>query len=484
MKKKLKLYSSQLNELIEVSPIVENKLKIYACGPTVYSFPHIGNFRSFLTADLLVRTAKALGYQVEYVCNITDVGHLTEDDLADAVGEDKMVKALKKSAGKFSSIWDLARFYTHALVEDWKRLNLIEPDLRPRASEHVTEQIEMITKLVEKDIAYETDKGVYFNVAKFPKYGQLSGNLLDKLLNEVRDVVTDLEKRNPQDFALWKKDTKHLMRWYSPFGWGYPGWHIECSAMAMKYLGDSIDIHTGGVDNKFPHHECEIAQSETCTGKTFVNYWLHTAHLIVNGKRMSKRDGTFFTVQDIFNKNVHPLALRHALTCAIYREPLNFSINSLKASIKFYNKLKELYNKLSQLSGHDNNDLLQAPEEIQQNYHNILSAMAAGLNTPIAYSEMLTGIKLINHNFEKFTSKQLNGCMAWLKRCDDLLGILGINEANNNNSNQEIDLLLEQRNIARKNGDYDKADQIRQTLLEQGIAIKDNTESSEWYYLI
>jgi cysteinyl-tRNA synthetase len=254
-----------------LEPAEPGHLRFYACGPTVYSYAHIGNFRSFLTADLILRTAQAIGWRTTFVTNITDVGHLTEDDFADASGQDKMVRALQSKEGEhFASIWDLARFYTASLIEDWHALNLREPDVRPRATEHVTDQIAAVERLVEAGHAYVTEKGVYFSVKSFPAYGRLSGNSAEEQLEQSgREVVQDPDKRDPRDFALWKRDEKHLMQWYSPFGRGFPGWHIECSVMSMHYLGETIDLHAGGEDLIFPHHECEIAQSEALTGKPF-----------------------------------------------------------------------------------------------------------------------------------------------------------------------------------------------------------------------
>lgn len=241
----LSLYNTLSRTLEPVEPQEPGVLKFYSCGPTVYSFAHIGNFRTFLTADLIVRTAEALGLKVHYVSNITDVGHLTQDDVADAGGEDKMAKALRSKEGAaFANVYDLARHYADALLHDWHRLNLKHPQVRPRATEHVTDQIEAIERLIASGHAYVTSQAVYFSVQAFPTYGRLSGNTLDTTTREaVREIVIDPEKRDPRDFALWKRDDQHLMQWYSPFGRGFPGWHIECSVMARRYLGDTLDIH-------------------------------------------------------------------------------------------------------------------------------------------------------------------------------------------------------------------------------------------------
>jgi len=248
--------------------------------------------------------------------NITDVGHLTEDDVADATGEDKMVKGLRSKEGqKFVNVWDLAEFYADAFKDDWRRMNLKEPLVWPKATQHMREQIVGVQKLIADGHAYETPTGVYFSVESFKDYGKLSGNTdQKKLLREVREVVSDDNKKHPADFALWKKDDKHLMQWFSPWGWGFPGWHIECSVMAMQYLGETLDLHAGGEDLVFPHHECEIAQSESLTGKPFCPHWMHTRFLQVNGEKMSKSKGNWYTVRDLVEeKQVDPLALRYAL---------------------------------------------------------------------------------------------------------------------------------------------------------------------------
>jgi cysteinyl-tRNA synthetase len=315
---------------------------MYSCGPTVYSYAHIGNFRTFLTADLIARVARALGLEVHFVTNITDVGHLTEDDTADAGGQDRMERALSSEEGKrFANVWDLARFYTRALLSDWEALNLLEPTVRPRATEHIREQVLAVESLLGKGMAYETEQGVYFSVDAFPVYGRLSGNLsADDLVEAERDLVTDPEKRSPRDFALWKKDPHHLMQWHSPWGWGFPGWHIECSVMATKYLGETIDVHAGGEDLIFPHHECEIAQAEGLSGQPFANHWVHTRFLQVEGEKMSKRLGNWLTVRDLIapvdegGRGVDPIALRLALISGQYRKPFNFVFDTLRASAK------------------------------------------------------------------------------------------------------------------------------------------------------
>lgn len=480
----MKIYDSLSKKILPVKTKVPGEISIYACGPTVYSHAHIGNFRSFLTADLLVRTALRAGLKVKYVSNITDVGHLTVDDLSDAQGEDKLSKAFV-TQHRFLNIQDLARFYTESLIKDWSNLGLIEPMVRPRASEHVAEQLELIQTLIEKGYAYETDQGVYFEVSKFPNYGKLSGNTGDSLLAGVRDIKTDHEKHDPRDFALWKKDQNHLMRWSSKFGWGYPGWHIECSAMAMKYLGKEIDIHTGGVDNKFPHHECEIAQSEAATEQTYVKYWLHTAHLLVEGKKMSKSLGNFLTVRDLLEKRTHPLALRIALIAARYRDHLNFTQQSLDAFSVIEERIRTTRNVLLQHKeitiGHPVKNITQLQESICE----IDEAMRNDLNTPVALAAFNSGLKYINSNIKKMSKDEISSSLSWFEETGQALGIVD-NADYEAGSSGDLKIFLERlikmRNSARDTKDFQQADSIRNFLSEAGVELQDGEKGTTWKF--
>ena len=345
-----RLYNTLTRETEPVEPIEEEHLRFYSCGPTVYTYAHIGNFRSFLTADLLRRTAEAIGWDVTNVSNITDVGHLTQDDLVDPGGEDKMERALEREGERFANIYDLARHYTEAFLEDWRALNLREPEVRPRATEHVTDQLHAVIELVETGHAYTTEQGVYFSVESVEDYGHLSGNTEAQQLEATeRETIQDPDKHDPRDFALWKHDPDHLMHWHSPWGWGYPGWHIECSVMGMRYLGTRFDLHTGGEDLIFPHHECEIAQNRALAGHRVINYWVHTRFLQVEGEKMSKSKGNFYTVRDLISPDpdddhvpdsiqeqggIDPLALRYALMQGQYRKPFNFTLDTLHTAAR------------------------------------------------------------------------------------------------------------------------------------------------------
>ena len=345
---------------------------IYSCGPTVYDYAHIGNFRSFLFADLIRRFLEATGAEVRHVMNVTDVGHMTEDAAADGGGEDKMVLAMRKAAEKKQASnkksgtvaegevedpndpYQIAAFYENAFLEDARTLGMKvagEPDNIPRATEHIDGMLAMVRTLVDRGHAYVSDAGaVYYSVESFPEYGRLSGNTLDKLVAGMGGRVSEEEiagKRHPADFLLWKPDTTHVMKWDGEFGTGYPGWHIECSVMARQLLGDVIDIHTGGEDLIFPHHECEIAQSRGATGEDrFARFWMHARFLMVEGAKMSKSKGNFFTVRDVLGgkvtgRPVHPGVLRYELTRSHYRANMNFTVRGLQDSAAAVRKLLE-----------------------------------------------------------------------------------------------------------------------------------------------
>ncbi len=354
----LKLYNSLTRKVEEFKPVHLDSLNVgmYTCGPTVYDFAHIGNFRTYTTSDLLLRTLQYNGYEVDSVMNITDVGHLTGDNLGNAdTGEDRMEKSARKE-GK--SAWEIAKFYTDAFLKDYKALNLTPPTHLARATDHIKEQIDLIKTLEEKGFTYQTSDGIYFDTTKFKDYGKLSN--LDEIKEGAR-VEVNPEKHNPRDFALWKfsypkgrsfatvqdeKETKRQMEWESPWGVGFPGWHIECSAMAMKYLGQSFDIHVGGTDLRETHHPNEIAQSEAATGQEFVKYWVHSAFILVQGERMSKSKGNNYKLYDLEKQGYDTLALRYLYMQAHYRQEMNFTFVALQASQNALTKLREAFIRL------------------------------------------------------------------------------------------------------------------------------------------
>lgn len=487
----IRLYNSLSNKVEELELVQPGRLAFYSCGPTVYSYAHIGNFRSFLTADLIFRLGQEVGLDVTYVTNVTDVGHLTEDDAADADGEDRMAKALKSKEGeRFANVWDLARYYTGALLRDWEALNLLEPSVRPRATEHMREQISAVESLLEKGHAYETEQGIYFSVASFPDYGKLSGNVNAEALDqEVREVVSDPNKRDPRDFALWKKDAKHLMQWYSPWGWGFPGWHIECSVMANRYLGETLDLHAGGEDLTFPHHECEIAQAEALSGKPFARHWVHTRFLQVEGQKMSKRLGNFLTVRELTAPKeadgwgVDPLALRMALLSGHYRKPYNFTKATLKASVKHRERIVGAIALLEAAEGEGPDRI---GERLEGLHDRILKALCDDLNTPEALAALIEGLKLI-HGMSKALNEASGAAgLAWLERINALLGVIHpqtmppASEADEDPEAERIEALLVERTEARSNKDFARADEIRKELTAMDIEIMDSAEGSTW----
>ncbi|HKC14831.1 MAG TPA: cysteine--tRNA ligase [Patescibacteria group bacterium] len=342
----LKIYNSLTRKVEEIKPINPPNIGMYTCGPTVYDFAHIGNFRTYVLSDLLLRTLEYNNLNVKSVMNITDVGHLTGDNFGDAdMGEDRMEKAASKER---KSAWDIAKFYEKAFLTDFESLNLIKPSVMPKATDHIKEQIELIGILEKKGYTYQTTDGVYFDTSKFKDYGALS--TLDEIKEGAR-VEVNPEKKNPRDFALWKfspENEKRQMEWDSPWGKGFPGWHIECSAMSMKYLGESFDIHVGGMDLRSTHHPNEIAQSEAATGKPFVNYWVHGAFVLVDNKRMSKSLGNNYRVEDITKNGFNPLALRYLYLQTHYRQEMNFTWEALEASHKALERLREAVGRLDQ----------------------------------------------------------------------------------------------------------------------------------------
>lgn len=485
--KEFRLYDTLSKRVKPLETQEPGHLRFYSCGPTVYSYTHIGNFRSFLTADLVVRTAMALGWRVTWVCNITDVGHLTQDSFADAAGEDKMARALKSKEGeRFHNVWELAEYYTEAYKQDWRQLNLVEPTIRPKATQHVREQILAAEDLIAKGFAYETPTGVYYSVEAFPDYGKLSGNTQENLRKGVRDVVQDDNKRESADFAVWKKDDKHLMQWFSPYGWGFPGWHIECSVMARAYLGDTLDLHSGGEDNIFPHHECEIAQSEALTGKPFSNHWLHTRFLQVNGEKMAKSAGNFYTVRGLMEKGFDPLAIRLALMGGVYGKPLNFTDQGLIDAMGNLERLRRAWT-LAETAGANPAGDDTLGQTLSVLYSEALDAMCDNLNTSVALAKALEGAKLIAREGESMNATTAGSAAKFFSQINELLGIIRSESgvvptvaAPSGPTDAEIDALVEARNAAKKSKDFAAADQLRNELDALGIELRDSPAGTTW----
>ncbi|MBL7150600.1 cysteine--tRNA ligase [Candidatus Microgenomates bacterium] len=472
----LKLYNTLTKKIEEFKPLKSDFVRIYDCGPTVYFYAHIGNMWRYVISDLLRRTLEYDGYQVKQVMNITDVGHLTEDDLAADTGEDKMVVAAKKEKKTPEQI---AEFYTQAFLKDRQRLNILRPHVIPKATEHIQEMIKLIKILEKKGYAYWAgDKYFVYDIAKFKNYGKLSGKKIEELKAGAR-LEPIKEKHHPFDFALWIKDSEHLMRWDSAWGIGYPGWHIECSAMAMKYLGPTLDIHTGGEDNIFPHHENEIAQSEAATNKQFVRFWLHVRHNLVDGKKMSKSGGNFYILQDLIDKGFDPLAYRYLCLTTHYRKNLNFTWESLERAQKALEKLRNYIRAESLLrggapAGDDSSDGGMEQElggEIASYSQKFSEAINDDLNLPKALSIVW---ELIKSNYPDSVKK------ASILKFDQVLG-LGLLEATRQKLevSREVKELLEKREKFRKEKKWQEADEIRKKIAKIGYQLEDNKKGSK-----
>lgn len=473
----LYLYNTLTKQNEEFKPIQPGKVRIYTCGPTVYSHPHIGNFRAFIATDLLRRYLEYKGYQVYHIMNITDVGHMTTDDmLAGGEGEDKILAAARQEQ---KSPWEIARFYENEFKELVKLLNLKPADVYPRATEHIPEMIILIEKLFAKGYAYEINGNVYYAVSKFKNYGRLSGNTLENLMSGAR-VEVNPEKRSPLDFALWKNDPKHIMQWDSPWGKGFPGWHIECSVMSMKYLGETFDIHTGGEDNIFPHHECEIAQSEAANEKKFVNYWFHTRHLLVHNQKMSKSLGNFHTVRDILDKGYQPRVLRYALLNTHYRQSLNFTLDGLEAARNAIQRLLD-FKRLTELKAKSDplpygKKLPRVEQLIKETKDKFESSMDDDLNISEALGSIFEFIREINKL--GLLKTEAKAVLDLIDNFDTVLGILQTEKVEE--ISPELKALIEQRELARQQKDYQKADTLRAQLETKGIILEDTPDGVRW----
>ncbi|MTI94688.1 MAG: cysteine--tRNA ligase [Firmicutes bacterium] len=454
----MKLYNTLSRSKEVFKPLVPGKAGMYVCGPTVYDYAHIGNMRSYVFADLLRRVLEYNGLEVTHVMNITDVGHLQSD--ADE-GEDKMVESARE---KKKTPWELAEYYTGNFMQQSEYLNIKRPTIICKATDHIQEMIELTQGLLEKGFAYRIEgDGIYFDVQKQEQYGKLSGNRLEELQAGARIEVND-KKRHPADFALWKDaPPTHIMQWPSPWGPGYPGWHIECSAMAMKYLGKQIDIHTGGIDHIPIHHENEIAQTESYTGKQWVNYWLHGEFLQVDGGKMSKSLNNFYTITDVVKRNYDPLAFRYLCLNAHYRTPLNFTWDILESAQVSLKRLRQGFQKLPEDNAAPNQQLLDK----------FNAAINDDLNVPLALSYAWEAVK-----------SGEPGSRALIARFDEILGLKLDQEVAQEQAElpAELAAMLEERNQARANKDWAKSDELRDQLAERGVVVKDTKEGTVWEY--
>lgn len=466
----IQLYNSMSKKTETFTPIHKEAVGMYACGPTVYNYAHIGNLRTYIFEDLLKRLFLTCGYEVRHVMNITDVGHLTGD--ADD-GEDKMVKSSRE---KKQSVWDIAEFYTKAFFEDTDRLNILRPTVSCKATEHIGDMIALIRTLEEKGYTYEAGGNIYFSIDRFPAYGRLARLDAQDLQAGAR-IAVDENKRNPHDFVLWFTNSKyenHAMLWDSPWGKGYPGWHIECSAMSMKYLGNHFDIHCGGIDHIPVHHTNEIAQSEAATGETWVNYWIHGEFLILDKGKMSKSSGSFLTLQTLIDEGFDPLDYRYFCLGAHYRSQLKFSFEGLKAASqarrKLFAKVRALKESCGGSPGADDSGKPYADR--------FLADAADDLNLPKALASVWALLK--------DDTVSAAGKLNALYRMDAVLGFDLPNlktetaPAADEEETARIEALLAERREAKAARDFARADEIRGRLAAEGIRIKDTPDATLW----
>lgn len=465
----LKVYNTFSREKEEFVPINGNNVGMYVCGPTVYGYPHLGHAKSYISFDIVYRYLKYKGYNVKYVQNITDVGHLLKD--ADS-GESKIEKQAKIEQ---LDPYQIAYKYELAYFKDMERLNVLKPDISCRATGHIIEIIDMVKTLIDKGYAYVTsNNNVYYDVSKFKEYGKLSNRTIDDTLSGERINVAD-DKRRPEDFALWKSaDENHLMRWPSLWGEGYPGWHVECSAMSKKYLGDTFDIHGGGMDNMFPHHDCEIAQSEAANEKPFVKYFMHNNLVTVNGQKMGKSLGNSASLKDIFEK-YDPLVIRFYTLLSHYRKPTDFSDSNIEEAKKNYDSIVKAVSKISSLD-----DSFEDDSEVLEIKNKFLEAMDDDFNTSLAISYLYELVKIINTTSDENKLKNINN--LFVNVVEPILGL----SFKQNNSNQEskedelIKYIIELRTKARNEKRFDLSDEIRDHLLKMGIILKDGREGTTY----
>ena len=490
----LLIYNSLSRNKELFRPIHEGRVGMYVCGPTVYGDGHLGHARPAITFDVLYRYLCWLGYKVRYVRNITDVGHLEHD--ADE-GEDKIAK---KARLEQLEPMEVVQFYLNRYHKAMERLNVLPPSIEPHASGHIIEQIEYVKKILDAGLAYESNGSVYFDVPAYNArhhYGKLSGRNVDELLSETRALDGQAEKRHPADFALWKKASpEHIMRWPSPWSDGFPGWHLECSTMSEKYLGQEFDIHGGGIDLKFPHHECEIAQTVACNGHDSVHYWMHNNMITINGQKMGKSLGNFITLDEFFNgshpkldKAYSPMTIRLFILMAHYRSTVDFSNEALQASEKALDRLLDGWRRLASLSPSDTSDIAADIERVDRECR---EAMDDDLNTPMVIARLFEAASLVNKandGHARATAADIEALrrlfQTWLF---DILGIVDEQAGGSAASGKDtlepyrgaVDLLLQLRGEAKANKDWATSDLIRDRLAALGFAVKDTKNGAEW----
>lgn len=491
---KIKIYNTLSRTKEEFVPEIPNKLGLYVCGPTVYSDAHLGHARPAITFDLVYRYFSHLGYKVRYVRNITDVGHLSNELNDD--GEDKIQKKAKLEE---LEPMEVVHQFTESYHKNMRELNVLSPNIEPRATGHIIEQQDTIQKILDKGYAYLSDGNVYFDVLKYNEqhnYGKLSGRKVEELFENTRQLDGQSEKKNSCDFALWKKASpKHIMRWKSPWSEGFPGWHVECSAMSEKYLGQKIDIHGGGMDLIFPHHEAEIAQSVATYGHETVKYWMHNNMITINGQKMGKSLGNFITLNELFSgehklleKAYSPMTIRFFVLQAHYRSTLDFSNNALQAAEKGYLRLMNTWQKIDKISTSDKNTFEFDYQAFKQKCYD---AINDDFNSPILIAHLFDLVKIVNEAENKkilITNNTLEQIKTIFSNfIFDILGLENEQNEQGNSANDRqkklVDLLLEIRQNAKTEKNWAVADEIRNKLTEMNIHIKDTKDGFEWDFL-
>jgi len=455
----MKFFNTYSGQLEEFKPLSGNEVKLYTCGPTVYDFAHIGNFRTFVFEDLLRRFLEYKKFKVNHVMNVTDV-----DD-----------KTITRASHEGVKLQEFTQKYLDAFNEDLKTLNILPPHKQPKATAEVPAMLKLIEKLIEKKAAYVSDGSVYYRVDSFKNYGKLSKKDLKQNIKGARVDRDEYEKEDGSDFALWKKAKEGEPSWDSPWGKGRPGWHIECSAMSMKYLGESFDIHAGGEDLIFPHHENEIAQSEGATGKPFVKYWLHAKHLLVNGEKMSKSKGNFYTLRDLLEKGHDPMAIRYVLLSVHYRSQLNFTLEGIQAGREALKRIRDFW--FERKNGDQNQKGSgEAEKAVEEARNKFDSALAEDLNTSQALASIFDLIKKVNLiSKNKIGGEENKKIDRFFKEVDSILGILS-GEMFEGKIPSEIKKLVDEREQSRKNRDFKKADEIRNQIKDLGYVLEDNAK--------
>lgn len=488
----LKIYNTLSRQKEEFQSITPNHVGMYVCGPTVYNNVHLGNVRTFMTFDVLYRYLTHIGYKVRYVRNITDVGHLVGDG---DEGEDKIGKMAKLE--KLEPM-EIVQRYTNDFHTVLEQFNFLPPSIEPTATGHLIEQIEAVKTLIEKGLAYESNGSVYFDINKYNEggheYGKLSGRILEDLLNETRELDGQAEKRNPLDFAIWKKASpEHIMQWKSPWGMGFPGWHLECTCMSSKYLGATFDIHGGGMDLKFPHHECEIAQGVGITGKEPVRYWMHSNMLTVNGQKMSKSLGNSFLPAELFAGNhplleqaYSPMTVRFFMLQSQYRSTLDFSNDALKAAQKGFRRLtnglriaKNLTFEQAEVATDE-----KKKQDIEKSVIAFYDAMNDDLNTAVAIAQLFNLLKYVNMIYMNQLQPAAIGEETFNELKDKFVlfieGILGLKEEKSENSDAVLNGMLNLYREYKSAQQYDKVDEIRSYFKANGMSIKDMKHRIDW----